>query len=102
MARAQVLLQENDDIQNNCNHSFEKVMRFDPTYTGQNGEMKVDQVVDHLHCTLCNMNKPFNGYPFVVCWVCAGKMIRDVEMDDDTDERPLYKCESCGHEYVAK
>jgi len=101
MARAQELLQENDKIQRSCDHSFEKLMRSDPNYTGRNDKVEVHRVVDHLHCTKCNVDKPFDAFPFVLCWVCTGKMIHQVEQADAIDG-PVYVCQLCGHEYVAQ
>lgn len=99
--RMQLLLDENTEIQKNCRHVFKISMRFDADYVGREGEVGAD-VVSHRHCTVCNLNEPFEKFPESFCWLCTGKMKRADQALQNEYDAPVYVCEACGHVYVMR
>jgi len=98
--QASILMGEIEDVQNKCEHSWEKVTRYDPKYSPfVDGRHFGSQVIFEFCCSICNRRKPIEGEPYTVCRMCGGNMKHDRFENCGGARVNVNKCRSCGHEY---
>lgn len=96
----QALKHEIEAFQKVCKHSWQKVMKFDFSYSPRlDGLGKGQEVIKEFHCATCNLHKPFEGLPYQICHKCGGEMRHDRREQFGMDTAKVHKCQSCGHEY---
>ena len=88
------------NLQNDCKHSFQKVMEFDKTYHwGTHSPSSGDDVMKGKECTECGLFEPRpKGFPWDICHKCGGEMeYQGKTPGQGGDGQHIYKCKSCSH-----
>ena len=97
----QELLKMIEAFRANCQHNFEKVMKYDATYRDRlDGVGKGQDVFVGRKCKKCGLFEPRKkGLPFEVCYKCGGRMEHNRQEPYGEDTAHVHKCQSCGHEH---
>ncbi|MBU1557775.1 hypothetical protein KKC45_02330 [Patescibacteria group bacterium] len=88
------------EFKENCEHGWDKVMKYDPNYSPRVDEGGIgEEIIDHFFCEKCRSRKELEGLPFTICRKCGGIMKLDHRERYDTEIVYINKCQDCGHEY---